>query len=62
MEIGDLISYGKQLGLEGPALKEWVDSERARGEREKALKREARAEERNSSKEEARAREDAEFR
>ncbi|XP_040064309.1 uncharacterized protein LOC120838441 [Ixodes scapularis] len=62
MEIGDLISYGKQLGLKGSALKEWVDSERARGEREKALEREARAEERNSAKEEARAREDAEFR
>ncbi|CAN8028672.1 unnamed protein product [Ixodes persulcatus] len=60
MEVADLISSGKHLGLEGEALREWVDHERELLRQRAEREREARAEDRNAAREVARAREEAE--
>ncbi|CAN7977596.1 unnamed protein product [Ixodes persulcatus] len=60
MEVADLISSGKQLGLEGAALTGWLDHEQELSRQRAKGEREARAEDRNAAREVARAREEAE--
>ena len=52
MDLGNLVSIGRTLGLEGSALKQFVDGEHAREKAEQDNERDQRGVERDNLKEE----------